>query len=106
MIYLMRKQHYELLLMEKIAAFSLIDLESNTFITMAKYSTEEKAIKAMEMCRKRYTQYIFKTQQLLIRINLEKLVILTYNIVTPLMRERNCNNVYKQRRIRKDVRNN
>ena len=48
----------------------------------------------------------FKTQQLLIRINLEKLVILTYNIVTPLMRERNCNNVYKQRRIRKDVRNN
>lgn len=49
---------------------------------------------------------LFKTQQLLIRINLEKLVILTYNIVTPLMRERNCNNVYKQRRIRKDVRNN
>lgn len=24
------------------------------FITMAKYSTEEKAIKAMEMCRKQY----------------------------------------------------
>lgn len=49
---------------------------------------------------------LFKTQQPLVRINLEKLVILTYNIVTPLMRERNCNNVYKQRRIRKDVRNN
>lgn len=42
-----------------VAAFSLTDLESDAFITMAKYSTEEKAIKAMEMCRKRYTQYIF-----------------------------------------------
>lgn len=37
-----------------IAAFPLADLESNDFITMAEYSTKEKAIKAMEMCRKRY----------------------------------------------------
>ena len=43
----------------EIGAFSLIDLESNDFIVMAEYSTQEKAIKAMEMCRKRYTQYIF-----------------------------------------------
>ena len=42
-----------------VAAFSLTDLESDAFITMAEYSTKEKAIKAMEMCRKRYTQYIF-----------------------------------------------
>lgn len=37
-----------------IAAFSLTDLENNDFITMAKYSTKEKAIKAMEMCRHEY----------------------------------------------------
>lgn len=37
-----------------IAAFSLTDLESDAFITIAKYSTEEKAIKAMEMCREKY----------------------------------------------------
>lgn len=40
----------------EIGAFSLIDLESNGFIVMAKYSTEEKAIKAMEMCREQYAQ--------------------------------------------------
>lgn len=37
-----------------IAAFSLTDLESDACITMAKYSTEEKAIKVMEMCRHEY----------------------------------------------------
>lgn len=37
-----------------VAAFSLTDLESNDFIIMAKYSTKEKAIKAMEACRKQY----------------------------------------------------
>lgn len=37
-----------------VAAFSLTDLESDAFITMAKYSTKEKAIKAMEMCRHEY----------------------------------------------------
>jgi hypothetical protein len=31
----------------------------NVYGSFASYSTEEKAIKAMEMCRKRYTQYIF-----------------------------------------------
>ena len=40
----------------EIGAFSLIDLESNGFIVMAKYSTKEKAIKAMEMCREQYAQ--------------------------------------------------
>lgn len=39
-----------------IAAFSLTDLESDAFITMAKYFTKEKAIKAMEMCREQYAQ--------------------------------------------------
>ena len=42
-----------------VVAFPLAGLESDAFITMAEYSTEEKAIKAMEMCRERYTQYIF-----------------------------------------------
>lgn len=37
-----------------IAAFSLVNLESNAFIIMAEYSTKEKAIKAMEMCRHEY----------------------------------------------------
>ena len=40
----------------EIGAFSLIDLESNGFIVMAKYSTKEKEIKAMEMCREQYAQ--------------------------------------------------
>ncbi|WP_303168276.1 DUF551 domain-containing protein [[Ruminococcus] lactaris] len=38
----------------KIVAFSLNDLSSNNFITMAKYSTNEKAKKVMEMCREKY----------------------------------------------------
>ena len=37
-----------------IAAFSLTDLGNDDFITMAKYSTKEKAIKAMKMCREKY----------------------------------------------------
>lgn len=41
----------------EIGAFSLIDLESNDFIVMAEYSTKEKAIKAMEMCRQEYGKY-------------------------------------------------
>ena len=40
----------------KIIAFSLNDLESDDFITMAKYSTDEKAKKAIEMCREQYAQ--------------------------------------------------
>lgn len=39
-----------------VVAFSLTDLENDAFITIAKYSTEEKAIKAMEMCREQYAQ--------------------------------------------------
>lgn len=41
----------------EIGAFSLNDLESNDFIVMAKYSTQEKAIKAMEMCRQEYGKH-------------------------------------------------
>lgn len=41
----------------EIGAFSLNDLESNDYIVMAKYSTQEKAIKAMEMCRVEYGKY-------------------------------------------------
>ena len=41
----------------KVIAFSLTDLESDNFITMAKYSTKEKAIKAMEMCRHEFGKY-------------------------------------------------
>lgn len=41
----------------EIGAFSLNDLESNDFVVMAKYSTKEKAIKAMEMCRQEYGKY-------------------------------------------------
>ena len=37
-----------------LAAFSLTDSESDAFITIAKYYTKEKAIKAMEMCREKY----------------------------------------------------
>lgn len=40
----------------KVIAFSLSDLTGDNFITMAKYSTKEKAIKAMEMCREQYAQ--------------------------------------------------
>ena len=40
-----------------IVAFPLADLESDAFITMAKYSTGEKAIQAMEMCRQEYGKY-------------------------------------------------
>ena len=38
----------------KVVAYSVSDLGSNDFITMAKYSIKEKAIKAMEMCREKY----------------------------------------------------
>lgn len=38
----------------KVAAFALSDPTSDDFITMAMYSTKEKAVKAMKMCRERY----------------------------------------------------
>jgi len=44
-----------------IAAFSLTDLGNDDFITMAKYSTKEKAIKAMKMCRHEYCK-VFSVQ--------------------------------------------
>lgn len=40
-----------------VVAFPSTDLESNAFIIMAEYSTKEKAIKAMEMCRQEYGKY-------------------------------------------------
>lgn len=45
-----------------VVAFSLTNLESDAFITMAKYSTEEKAIKAMKMCREYYDSIFFEPQ--------------------------------------------
>lgn len=45
-----------------VAAFSLTDLESAASITMAEYSTKEKAIKAMEMCREYYDSIFFEPQ--------------------------------------------
>lgn len=38
----------------KIAAFALSNPASDVYIVMAEYSTEEKAKKAMEMCREKY----------------------------------------------------
>lgn len=43
-----------------VAAFSLTYLESAASITMAEYSTKEKAIKAMEMCREKYQGFFTK----------------------------------------------
>lgn len=61
-----------------VVAYPLNDLGSSDYIQLASYSTEEKAIKAMEMCRERYTQYIFnrhmipETANVLTRIPLEE----------------------------------
>lgn len=41
-----------------VVAYPLNDLGSSDYIQLASYSTEEKAIKAMEMCREKY-QCIF-----------------------------------------------
>ena len=38
----------------KVIAFPLSDLASDDFIPMATYSSKEKSIKAMEMCREKY----------------------------------------------------
>lgn len=37
-----------------VVAYPLNDLGSSDYIQLASYSTEEKAIKAMEMCREKY----------------------------------------------------
>lgn len=39
-----------------VVAYPLNDLESSDYIQLASYSIEEKAIKAMEMCREQYSQ--------------------------------------------------
>lgn len=44
---------------EKVIAYPFSDLESTDYIQLASYSTKEKAIKAMEMCRERYAHYLF-----------------------------------------------
>lgn len=44
------------LLNEKVIAYPFSDLESTDYIQLARYSTKEKAIKAMEMCREQYAQ--------------------------------------------------
>ena len=42
-----------------VVAYALNDLGSSDYIQLASYSTEEKAIRAMEMCRKQYSQCEF-----------------------------------------------
>ena len=42
-----------------VVAYPLNDLGSSDYIQLASYSTEEKAIRAMEMCRKQYSQCEF-----------------------------------------------
>ena len=37
-----------------VIAYSLSDLDGVDYLTMAEYSTKEKTIKAMEMCREKY----------------------------------------------------
>ena len=39
---------------DKIIVYSLSSLNDADYLTMAGYSTEEKATKAMEMCREKY----------------------------------------------------
>ena len=38
----------------EVVAFALSDFGCSDYISMAKYSNKEKAMKAMEMCRNRY----------------------------------------------------
>ena len=40
----------------EVAAFALNDLGGSDYILMAKYSTKEKAMEAMKMCREKYGQ--------------------------------------------------
>lgn len=45
-----------------VVAYALNDLGSSDYIQLASYSTEEKAIKAMEMCREYYDSIFFEPQ--------------------------------------------
>lgn len=40
-----------------VIACSASDIESDVYFILGAYSTEEKAIKAMEMCREKYLRY-------------------------------------------------
>lgn len=42
-----------------VVAYPLNDLGSSDYIQLASYSTEEKVIRAMEMCREQYSQCEF-----------------------------------------------
>ena len=70
----------------RIIAYSLSNSKDDDFITMAKYSTEEKAIKAMEMCREQYAQCEFnklvipKTDENLAKVSIS----LTGNVVNQI----------------------
>lgn len=70
----------------EIIAFSLSDLESDSYIIMATYSSKEKAIKAMKMCRKQYSQCEFnklvipKTDENLAKVSIS----LTGNVVNQI----------------------
>lgn len=76
-----------------VVAFSLIDLESNGFIVMAKYSTKEKAIKAMEMCRHEYGKvFSFKGGVIPITGVMTQSVLFTYPKVFQFPKEEDVKN--------------
>lgn len=76
-----------------VAAFSLTDLENDAFITMAKYSTEEKAIKAMEMCRHEYGKvFSFKGGVIPITGVMTQSVLFTYPKVFQFPKEEDVKN--------------
>lgn len=69
-----------------VVAYPLNDLGSSDYIQLASYSTEEKAIKAMEMCRKQYSQCEFnklvipKTDENLAKVSIS----LTGNVINQI----------------------
>lgn len=70
----------------RIAVYALSDLTSDSCIIIAEYSTREKAIKAMEMCREKYSQCEFnklvipKTDENLAKVSIS----LTGNVVNQI----------------------
>lgn len=76
-----------------IAAFSLVNLESNAFIIMAEYSTKVKAIKAMEMCRHEYGKvFSFKGGVIPITGVMTQSVLFTYPKVFQFPKEEDVKN--------------
>jgi hypothetical protein len=69
-----------------VVAYPLNDLGSSDYIQLASYSTEEKAIRAMEMCRKQYSQCEFnklvipKTDENLAKVSIS----LTGNVINQI----------------------